>query len=67
MDGADAPPSSGAKGSAKPKKCVKCEGKGWTFVHSQVISPFCARPSGEPSESIIGWEEPDRHFESHVR
>ncbi|TFK49892.1 DnaJ-domain-containing protein [Heliocybe sulcata] len=27
---------SGARGSAKPKKCVKCEGKGWTFVHSQV-------------------------------
>ncbi|KAF9790482.1 DnaJ-domain-containing protein [Thelephora terrestris] len=27
---------SGAKGNAKPKKCVKCEGKGWTFVHSQV-------------------------------
>ena len=30
--------SSGAKGNAKPRKCVKCEGKGWTFVHSQVIS-----------------------------
>jgi DnaJ homolog subfamily A member 2 len=27
---------SGARGSAKPKKCVKCDGKGWTFVHSQV-------------------------------
>ncbi|KAI0710127.1 DnaJ-domain-containing protein [Earliella scabrosa] len=23
---------SGAKGSAKPKQCVKCEGKGWTMV-----------------------------------
>ncbi|KDQ57245.1 hypothetical protein JAAARDRAFT_35864 [Jaapia argillacea MUCL 33604] len=27
---------SGAKGNAKPKKCAKCEGKGWTFIHSQV-------------------------------
>lgn len=26
----------GAKGSAKPKKCVKCEGKGWTMVYSQI-------------------------------
>jgi DnaJ family protein A protein 2 len=35
--GTDTLSSSGAKGSAKPKKCVRCEGKGWTFVHSQVI------------------------------
>lgn len=27
---------SGAKGSAKPKPCVKCEGKGWTMVYSQI-------------------------------
>lgn len=27
---------SGAKGSAKPKKCAKCEGKGWTFTQTQV-------------------------------
>ncbi|KZT29690.1 DnaJ-domain-containing protein [Neolentinus lepideus HHB14362 ss-1] len=27
---------SGTRGNAKPKKCVKCEGKGWTFVHTQV-------------------------------
>ncbi|EPQ52738.1 DnaJ-domain-containing protein [Gloeophyllum trabeum ATCC 11539] len=27
---------SGARGSAKPRKCVKCEGKGWTYVHSQI-------------------------------
>ncbi|KZT67407.1 DnaJ-domain-containing protein [Daedalea quercina L-15889] len=26
----------GAKGSAKPKQCVKCEGKGWTPVHKQL-------------------------------
>lgn len=58
--------SSGAKGNAKPKKCVKCEGKGWTFVHSQVTPSFCICPSGGPSEPITGWEEPDRHFESHV-
>ncbi|KAG5720934.1 Chaperone protein dnaJ 2 [Termitomyces sp. T112] len=29
---------SGAKGSAKPKKCVDCDGKGFTIVHTQ-ISP----------------------------
>lgn len=33
---------SGAKGSAKAKQCVKCEGKGWTFVHNQVLS-LCLR------------------------
>ncbi|KAH9936050.1 hypothetical protein B0H21DRAFT_758745 [Amylocystis lapponica] len=27
---------SGAKGSAKAKPCVKCEGKGWTFTTTQV-------------------------------
>lgn len=27
---------SGAKGSAKPKQCIKCEGKGWTTIHTQV-------------------------------
>ncbi|TFY60811.1 hypothetical protein EVG20_g7283 [Dentipellis fragilis] len=26
----------GAKGSAKPKKCAKCDGQGWTAVHSQI-------------------------------
>jgi len=57
--------SSGAKGSAKPKKCAKCEGRGWTFVHSQVTSSFCMHLSREVSESFIGWEA-DRHFESHV-
>jgi DnaJ family protein A protein 2 len=34
---------SGAKGSAKPKKCVTCDGKGWKHVYSQVYSFFCAR------------------------
>ena len=28
--------SSGAKGSAKAKPCVKCEGKGWHFTTQQV-------------------------------
>lgn len=28
--------SSGARGHAKPKNCSTCEGKGWTFVKSQV-------------------------------
>ena len=59
-------PSSGARGNTKPKKCVKCEGKGWTFVHSQVNSSFCAGPSGELSKSIVGWEEPDWHLEGCV-
>ncbi|CAL1716820.1 unnamed protein product [Somion occarium] len=27
---------SGAKGSAKPKQCAKCEGKGWTFIQTQM-------------------------------
>ncbi|KAI0077869.1 DnaJ-domain-containing protein [Panus rudis PR-1116 ss-1] len=27
---------SGAKGNAKPKPCIKCEGKGWTFIQSQL-------------------------------
>ncbi|THH19798.1 hypothetical protein EW146_g1418 [Bondarzewia mesenterica] len=27
---------SGAKGSAKPRKCAKCEGKGWTHVQTQI-------------------------------
>lgn len=27
---------SGAKGSAKPKKCAKCDGKGWTHVQTQI-------------------------------
>ncbi|EPT01713.1 hypothetical protein FOMPIDRAFT_1161263 [Fomitopsis schrenkii] len=26
----------GAKGNAKPKPCVKCDGKGWTPVHTQL-------------------------------
>ena len=29
---------SGAKGSAKAKKCVTCDGKGWKHVYSQVNS-----------------------------
>ncbi len=29
---------SGAKGSAKAKTCVACEGKGWKHVYSQVSS-----------------------------
>ena len=32
---------SGGKGSAKPKPCAKCEGKGWTFIQTQVcVSSF---------------------------
>lgn len=31
---------SGAKGSAKAKKCVTCDGKGWKHVYSQVDSFF---------------------------
>ncbi|KAF9266541.1 DnaJ-domain-containing protein [Marasmius fiardii PR-910] len=27
---------SGARGSAKPKQCATCEGKGWTFVTNQI-------------------------------
>lgn len=27
---------SGAKGSAKPKQCVKCEGNGWVFTSTQI-------------------------------
>jgi len=27
---------SGGKGSAKPKPCAKCEGKGWTFIQTQI-------------------------------
>ncbi|GLB40514.1 putative dnaJ-domain-containing protein [Lyophyllum shimeji] len=27
---------SGAKGNAKPKPCANCDGKGFTFVHSQI-------------------------------
>ncbi|KAH7925478.1 DnaJ-domain-containing protein [Leucogyrophana mollusca] len=27
---------SGARGSAKPKECGQCEGKGWTFVQTQI-------------------------------
>jgi DnaJ family protein A protein 2 len=64
--GADPPVSSGAKGNAKPKKCVKCEGKGWTFVHSQVSGSSSAHSSGKPNGSITGREEPDRHFEGYV-
>ncbi|KAL9714213.1 hypothetical protein Ac2012v2_002523 [Leucoagaricus gongylophorus] len=30
---------SGAKGSAKPKSCFKCSGKGWEFVQTQVSPP----------------------------
>ncbi|KAI0050442.1 DnaJ-domain-containing protein [Auriscalpium vulgare] len=26
----------GARGNAKPKKCVSCEGKGWTHVQTQI-------------------------------
>jgi len=29
-------PSSGARGNAKPKECVNCEGKGWAFMQTQV-------------------------------
>ena len=59
--------SSGAKGNTKPKKCVKCEGKGWTFVHSQASSSYCVRWLGELSESILGREEPDWHLERYVQ
>lgn len=31
---------SGAKGSAKAKKCVSCEGKGWKHVYSQVCFSY---------------------------
>ena len=34
--GPDWPCSTGAKGNAKPKPCVKCEGKGWTMVTTSV-------------------------------
>lgn len=27
---------SGAKGNAKPKECILCEGKGWTFTQTQI-------------------------------
>ena len=60
------PISSGARGNAKPKKCVKCEGKGWTFVHSQVIGSSCAHLLEEHNESITGREEPDWNFEGDV-
>ena len=60
------PVSSGAKGNAKPKKCVKCEGKGLTFVHSQVITSYCAHLLGEPADLITGWEEPVRRVKGHV-
>ena len=33
---------SGAKGNAKAKKCVTCDGKGWKQVYSQA-SCFCMR------------------------
>jgi hypothetical protein len=37
---------SGAKGSAKPKKCVSCDGKGWKHVYSQAIrSAICVQRS----------------------
>ncbi|KIK10107.1 hypothetical protein K443DRAFT_670736 [Laccaria amethystina LaAM-08-1] len=29
---------SGARGNAKPKSCSTCEGKGWTFVQTQISS-----------------------------
>jgi DnaJ family protein A protein 2 len=28
--------STGAKGKAKPKKCVRCDGKGWSMTNTQV-------------------------------
>ena len=31
---------SGAKGNAKPKPCVKCDGKGWTMVTTAVSNLF---------------------------
>ena len=60
------PISSGAKGNAKPKKCIKCEGKGWTFVHSQVIRSSRAHLSEERDESVTGREKPDWNFEGYV-
>lgn len=29
---------SGARGSTKPKECVHCEGKGWTFIQTQIAA-----------------------------
>jgi DnaJ family protein A protein 2 len=29
---------SGARGSMKPKECVHCEGKGWTFIQTQIAA-----------------------------
>lgn len=26
----------GGRGNAKPKQCSSCEGKGWSYIHSQV-------------------------------
>ncbi|KAI0292128.1 hypothetical protein BC826DRAFT_452828 [Russula brevipes] len=37
---------SGAKGSAKPKKCVTCDGKGWKHVYSQVSTVRIATSRG---------------------
>ncbi|KAI5836147.1 DnaJ-domain-containing protein [Schizophyllum commune Tattone D] len=44
---------SGARGSAKPKPCTKCEGKGWSFVHT-AISPNHYGTSRAPCSDCKG-------------
>jgi len=41
---------SGAKGSAKAKKCVTCDGKGWKHVYSQVSTVRIATSRGSCSD-----------------
>jgi DnaJ family protein A protein 2 len=43
---------SGAKGNAKAKKCVTCEGKGWKHVYSQASS-FCMRTVESVSKGLL--------------
>ncbi|TRM66449.1 hypothetical protein BD626DRAFT_487788 [Schizophyllum amplum] len=47
---------SGARGSAKPKQCSKCEGKGWAFVQT-AISPNHYGTSRAPCSDCKGTGE----------
>ncbi|KAG1747085.1 uncharacterized protein EDB91DRAFT_1245535 [Suillus paluster] len=48
---------SGARGNAKPKECVNCEGKGWSFIQTQISASTygtartkCAECNGQGSK-----------------
>ncbi|KAG6844960.1 hypothetical protein H0H87_002074 [Tephrocybe sp. NHM501043] len=59
---------SGAKGNAKPKACVDCEGKGFKIVHTQVrVLAFINKHGYHKWNPLVDITKPDRVFKSYVQ